>query len=176
MKNIFILIIALFFISGCGDPQTRHSLQQEGHANVSQFVNFPEKMKNCELHKIRYKEKDTTHITLFTVVCPNSTVSTSYTEGKEQRNVIVSSNDQYNKESSVLELFKQKTSFLDNIKESTFSCQPIENSCTQNKDGGYHCSSENEYYNCSVKQSKIVDHQIVENSISMKCNSTECIL
>lgn len=174
MKNILILIIALFFISGCGDKQTKLALQKEGYVNSSKFVNFPEKMKNCELYQIQYRNNYTQN--LFTVVCPNSTVSTSYTEGKQQVNVIVSSNDQYNKESSVLELFKQKTSFLDNIKESTFSCQPIENSCKQNKDGGYHCSSENEYYNCSVKQSKIVDHQIVENSISMKCNSTECIL
>jgi len=164
MKNISILIMALFFISGCGDSQTRHSLQQEGYADVSKFVNLPEKMKNCEVYKLKYDETNKITVNLFTVVCPNSTVSTSYTEGKTQRNVIVSSGD-LNKQvisekDKVIELFNQKLSFFDNINTQTVDCGLIEN--------------QNSLYSCSATQSQIADSKILKNLISMKCNESEC--
>lgn len=164
MKNILILITALFFISACGDDKTNQNLREEGHADVSQFVNFPEKMNNCELHKLHYTEPDYGNTYLFTVVCPHSTVSTSYMNGKQQMNVSVSAGD-LNKQvisenDQVTELFKQKLSFFDNINTQTVDCSLIEN--------------QNSLYSCSATQSKIVDNKIVENLISMKCNQSEC--
>lgn len=164
MKNILILITALFFISACGDVETNMSLETQGHANVSQFVNFPEKMNNCELHKLHYTEPSYNDIYLFTVVCPHSTVSTSYMNGKQQMNVSVSAGD-LNKQvisesDQVTEVFKQKLSFFDNINTQSVDCSLIEN--------------QNSSYSCSATQSKIVDNKIVENLISMKCNQVEC--
>ncbi len=178
MKNTLILIASLFLISACGDPKTNESLFKEGHADVSKFVNFPNKMKNCELHKLIYNEPSKANIHLYTVICPNSTVSTHYTQGKEDFRVSVSTGDLTQQVSSekdkVTELFKSKINFLDNLNLSTINCTAIENKCHTN-DSGYQCS-DTIYYSCSVTQSKIVDNKIVENLVSMKCNTSECIL
>ncbi len=177
MKNTLILIASLFLISACGDPKTNQSLVKEGNANVSQFVNFPDKMKNCELYKLHYDEPSKGNI-LYTVICPNATVSTNYTQGKEDFRVSVSVGDLTQELSSekdkVTELFKSKINFLDNLNLSTTNCTAIEDKCHKN-DTDYQCS-EKSYYSCSVTQSKIVDNKIVENLVSMKCNTSECIL
>lgn len=165
MKNILILIAALFLISACGDKETNLSISKQGHAEVSKFVNFPDSMENCQLHKLEYNEPNNGLAYLYTVVCPHSTTSTSYKEGKQQINVTVSSGEINNKplteQQQVTKLFNEKTSFLDNIVPDSSFCDITTNQ---------------KYYSCTSIQRKELNNKITENLISMKCNTTECIL
>lgn len=164
MKNILILIAALFLISSCGDSQVKKDIETKGNSDVSHFVNFPDEMNNCKLFKLRYKETDNKR-TLFTVVCPHSTTTTSYTSGKQFVNIVSSSGDINNKtlteQQQVIKLFNEKTSFLDNIVPDSSFCDITTNQ---------------KYYSCTSIQRKELNNKITENLISMKCNTTECIL
>ncbi len=178
MKYFFVLI-SFFLISAC-TPDVELNKANRTNEDVTRYYNFPESMKNCKAYWINeISDYDLTGSgpVIRVIHCPSSSTTTSYQDGKIQTEINITDYNIQDNKDVVLKLFKEKTNFLENIQESTFTCAEINPPCNKNENGFSRCSvDQNQYYNCSVTQSKIVDNKIVENLVSMKCNTSECIL
>lgn len=181
MKYFFILI-SILFLSACqNEAESKAEAQlKKRHFDITYQYNFPETMKHCKVYSFHSVNSNNTIKYSSAIHCPMATTTLSYRNGKFANETTTTDQNlhQYEQiDETVLNTFKEKTNFLDNIKESTFSCTEIDKKCSKNENGFYQCSvNQNEYYSCSVTQSKIVNNKIVDNLVSMKCNTTECIL
>lgn len=88
MLKTALLISTILLLTGCTGP-----------VNVDQTVAYseaiPDELKDCSFHLVK-GDWTTNHITV--VRCPNSTVSTSYMQGKTQQTVVVIDGVEYVKQ------------------------------------------------------------------------------